>query len=772
MAVTIIIDDYGMDRTEHARDLTDLDVKSLHGVREEIRSRLAYVHGAPLILRMPRHVFEHRFSDMDGQPGLSVQRVSPRQLLRERLGGLSPPAWLSDELAHALGVLQPGHIKPNGSGDAIDRLLSLVAPDLVAAPNLDCFAISLGGQPAAFSELLRIPETAARLRDRLAALGLATEPGGMLAMFEQDPSNGYRTLAASVLRERLDQFVLRQNLGTELALPPRKCPVTLTQAFGSLPFDAASAGAYRGALLQLMDIAEREIRGAAMPPAALADLVVQDWPEFFERLQCMFESNAVIATEPLVHALEARDSPDAQALATRMREYLANNNCEPLAPNVTVKQALVWSNAYLRYALGAFERQEEPADEVSESFARWIGAKEIEIQQSEYDWRAVSQTVEADLKLGRLVILCVVDALSALHQDHLELALNEHIDPDLVGAFGVVFAPLPTITEVGKIAVMTGRHAREQQGDYERALRDRYAEFLVREDELQLVKNWNNAREPLGPRTRLLVYLENRIDDDLHQCTDFTHHRERVRTVCQQIARQVKRWLQDARRRSREVAVFITADHGATKVSRTAEAIPGTWPLERRILRLDGTVDLSVDDDYLQPRGFRDTETYLIPYARVAFGDCRAMLHGGLTPEEVLIPFVRIGPGNRDMEGALRLVAVDGRGDPVRRGWYVKFKLENSHSEAFVNVQIRVLHPFTGKKQMQSIGPLEDSEPFIMELGSEMEQSGRLLIPFELRYQTRSKGPSKSERIELTIELAPHIVEQDQAARDFDDAFD
>jgi hypothetical protein len=73
---------------------------------------------------------------------------------------------------------------------------------------------------------------------------------------------------------------------------------------------------------------------------------------------------------------------------------------------------------------------------------------------------------------------------------------------------------------------------------------------------------------------------------------------------------------------------------------------------------------------------------------------------------------------------------------------------------------------------VQSIGPLEDSAPFIMELKSEMDQSGRLLIPFELRYQTRSDGPSKRERVELAIELAPHIVEQDQAAREFDDAFD
>jgi hypothetical protein len=772
MAVKIIIDDYGIDRTEDARDLTEHDVKSLHSVREEIRTRLAYVHGAPLVLRMPGDVFKRRFADMDGQPGLSVQRISPRQLLRGRLGGLSPPAWLTAELADALGMMQPGLVQPSSAGDVLDRLLSLIAPDLITAPSLNAFAISLGRQTAAFSELLRVPEVAARLRERLAGLGLTTEPGAMLSMFAKDTREGYRALAACILRERLDQFILNNDLGTELALPPRICPVALSQAFGSLPLDAAGSEPYRSALLQLLDIAEREIRGGAMSPAALADLVLQDWPQFLERLQCMFESNAGIASEPLILALEELDSADARELATRMREYLANNHCQPLPVDVAVKQALVWSNAYLRYALGAFERHEEPADVVSESFAKWVGAREIEIQQSDYDWRAVSRAVEADLELGRLVILCMVDALSALHQDLLNLALNEHIDPELVGAPAVLFAPLPTITEVGKIAVMTGKSAGEQSGDYDRALRDRYADFLDREDQFQFVKNWNNVREPLHQSTRLLVYLENRIDDDLHRCTDFTQHRDRVRTVCQQLAKQIKRWLQDARRRGTEVAVFITADHGATKVSRLAQTLPGTSPLERRVLQPCGAFDLPVGDDYLRPRAFRNASTYLIPYARVAFDDCRTMLHGGLTPEEVLIPFVRIGPANQEAQGALRLVPVDGRGDAVRNGWYVKFQLENSHSEAFVNMQIRVLEPFTGQHRVQSIGPLEDSAPFIMELKSEMDQSGRLLIPFELRYQTRSDGPSKRERVELAIELAPHIVEQDQAAREFDDAFD
>lgn len=104
-------------------------------------------------------------------------------------------------------------------------------------------------------------------------------------------------------------------------------------------------------------------------------------------------------------------------------------------------------------------------------------------------------------------------------------------------------------------------------------MRERYTDYLENDDHFQFVKNWTGAREPLRRSTRLLVHLENRIDDDLHKCTDFAYHRDRVRTICQQLARQIKHWLLEARGFHREVAVFITADHGATKLARIEEPL-------------------------------------------------------------------------------------------------------------------------------------------------------------------------------------------------------
>lgn len=770
MNVRIIVDDHGIDRTQDARDVREHEVNALHAVRDEIRHKLASPGGAGLVLRMPKAIYR-RFSDLEGQPGIEVEHVSPRRLLRERLGGHPPPPWLTLDLATRLGLLRADLPQPRVTDDAVERLLSVIAPGLIAADHLNGLVIALSRQQGAFSELLRIADVGTWLRGKFANLGLEDQAVALLAVFANDLTEGYRELARSVLRERLDRFILDHSLGTELALPPRTCPAALAGALGPLPIEPRYAGAYPDFLLKLLDVAEREIRGGEMQATALADLVLQDWPEPFERMQTLFENNPGIASERLIDALEAIAGDAASSLGRRMREYLANTHCEELPENAPIKQVLRWSESYFRYAIGAFERGGEPDEAVSASFARWVGSQGNRILQSRADWRAVSTAVEHELAHGKVVVLCVVDALGALNKDLLDVALNKRIDPDLVGATHLLFAPLPTITQIGKVAVMTGRNAWEQSGDYERALRDRYSEYLRGDGALQLVKNWTGSREPLRPATRLLVHLENRIDDDLHQSTDFGQHRERVRTTCEQLADQIRRWLLDARRSQREVVVFITADHGATKLSRIKAPLPGMNPVERRIFPVPAGLD-SCPDGFVHRRTSQDGSGYLIPLDRSAYQAGQTMLHGGLTPEEVLIPFVRVGRGSRDTTGALKLRATDVRGDAVRDGWHLRLALENASPEAFINVQIRVLTPFTGKHEIPSIAPFVEPAPFIMRIESAFEQAGRMSIPFELRYRTRCDGPYEDQRFGLEIELAPHLVERDQGSRDFDDAFD
>ena len=81
MAVRIMVDDLGLCPADGAEAVLSPEVNALHAVRERIRHRLCAPEPTPLVLRMSSAIFR-RFADLEGQPGLVVQR--PPSASRER----------------------------------------------------------------------------------------------------------------------------------------------------------------------------------------------------------------------------------------------------------------------------------------------------------------------------------------------------------------------------------------------------------------------------------------------------------------------------------------------------------------------------------------------------------------------------------------------------------------------------------------------------------------------------------------------------------------
>ncbi|WP_295399354.1 alkaline phosphatase [uncultured Thiocystis sp.] len=765
--VRIIVDDLGLSRIADAESVTSPDVNLIHALRERIRQRLRVPLPEPLVLCMSSAIYQ-RFANLEGQPGLTVERLSPRPFLRERLG-CPLPVWLTDPLAVMLLALAGDHAATEG--DPIDRILTLIDPALAQTLDLATILDRLSRQPLASKALLDVPEIRARLRDRLAAAGL-TAAAELLNLFfdsNQAPMECYRLLALAQLRDRLESLCVRDGLAPETALPPRLCSSELARQLPILPVVAEQAAPYPAYLRNLLILAERRTHGDGLPVERLAEYVAQDWPELCESLQTLFEQNPALASEPLILALRRLDNELARDLAVRMRDALDHAHCDPLPATASVKEVLRWSERYFDYARGAFERHAEPDEAVCRSFARWVTAEPHRIIQSDHDWRTVARTVDELLAAGQVVILCVVDALGAIHLDLVELALRQRLVDQSVPVIKPLFAPLPTITEVGKIGVLTGAEPGTQPTDYDRALRARFAAHLG-PDGLQIVKSWKDFRQALQPTTRLLVCLDNRVDDDLHQCTEFRHHRERVRTVAEQLAELIAGWQLDAAHHQRQAAILITADHGATKVSRRATEPPGTTPLERRLLRVDAAPDPVPEGMIFVPA---HPGGYLIPHDRVAYGPTETLLHGGLTPEEVLIPFILITRQDRGAVAALQLTPIETRAHAATEGWYVRLCLVNRTRETFINLKIVAQAPFSGDSPVfPRLDPQDRIEEVILNLRASIEQQGPTQVSFELRYQEGAAASYQRRLFQFDLDLAGHLLERTEAAEQFDNFFD
>lgn len=437
-----------------------------------------------------------------------------------------------------------------------------------------------------------------------------------------------------------------------------------------------------------------------------------------------------------------------------------------------MSEVLRWTARYFRYAIGTFERHAEPDEAVGESFARWVVGQQNRIIQSEYDWRVVARTVDEDLAAGNLVILCVIDALGAIHTDLVELALRQRLADQGAPVIKPLFAPLPTITEVGKIGVLTGLDRPTASADYEKAVRARFAGHLTAPGALQIVKSWRDFRPALHRDTRLLVCLDNRVDDDLHQCTEFRLHRERVQAVAGQLAELIAKWLLDAASRGVSATILITADHGATKVSRCHAPLPAAEPVEGRLLRVSAAPE-PVPDGFAYVAANGVTGGWLIPYGRVAFGSAANLLHGGLTPEEVLIPFIRIATGSVQSPSVLRLTAAEARCHTATTGWYANLCLVNTSGATFFNLKVVAKAPFFGESRpISRLHPFETQTPIILNVTANVAQQGRTRVPFELRYQPGDGAPFQSLGFDVDLELTPHLIERTAAENDFNAFFD
>ena len=92
--------------------------------------------------------------------------------------------------------------------------------------------------------------------------------------------------------------------------------------------------------------------------------------------------------------------------------------------------------------------------ELANSFGDWLISQSSRVEKSKFDWRQVSESIKQSLEQEQITVVFMIDALSQIHHKLCEDILGT-ID-NLSFQSDLVFAPLPTITKIGKKSVLTG----------------------------------------------------------------------------------------------------------------------------------------------------------------------------------------------------------------------------------------------------------------------------------------------------------------------------
>ena len=212
-----------------------------------------------------------------------------------------------------------------------------------------------------------------------------------------------------------------------------------------------------------------------------------------------------------------------------------------------------------------------------------------------------------------------------------------------------VFVPVPTITEVCKAPVLTGLTPQQCDGANLESLLLR--SYRLSAEKLLLVDSWREAaRAQVDPMHRLIVYRENGLDQRLSSCASYVELLDQLRDLANTIGERIACWVRDCQYHSgAQPAVLVTADHGFTYGPRPER---GGEPADRRHSLMVRCA--TEEPDIARRFAGRDMahlcrDAYFLPRSYVAATSRHpgqgtisgwAMQHGGLLPEEVIVPVV------------------------------------------------------------------------------------------------------------------------------------
>lgn len=769
MSVLFIVDSFKMADDDDALLVTH--PKQVANIRARIHQHLLNPSTPPLKICVSHALFQ-RFKSFEGMQGVQVRYLCPTSQLANLLGEI-PPRWLTDELIMSLHLLDcsplPEEIREIEYGAG--QVLGLLHSALLQPQSMSVFYQVLHELPATFISLLRLEPIQARLIQSLQPLIKLDCIQLLMPILLETTSipNTLDALACEQVHEAMRRIVYEHPTILEFPIAPRQFDKNLLTCLPIITIAEADAQALPTQVIKLLEILARQIRANTYSEHILAELIVVAWPTVLARLTELVTDEPQLASRALIEALYALEDNQATILANKVAKYAHLIPCEPLPETATVETAKQWSWQYLDYARREFLCQQEPSEAISFSFTHWLINQQARIMRSDADWRKVSTLTTQYLATNHLVILCMVDALGALNMDMMTQELKQ-LD-NLSFDEQVLFAPIPTLTEVAKMAILTGKNVTDLPSDSETALRQHYAQYLDSPSALKIAKSWREFKDNLETETKLFVCFENRIDERLHGCTSFDKHRKDIEIIAKQLARLIQDWLIDATQLQRELVVLITADHGVTSIAQKYAVSNDLGEVGERTIKVKQSLSAIAEPFEFLPQQ-NASGGYLVPKQRIRIGGNTPLTHGGLSPEEVLIPLLIITKGVPLNSETIITLKSEETYCPILNGeWQVNLILI-SHAIPVDKVKIVAKYPFTGEEG--PMGPLRVYEKKWVRLKftSAIEQAGQVQVPISILYYRSDTQETDNIETMLRLHLSTQMLEKDDKTRAFNEMFE
>jgi hypothetical protein len=401
--------------------------------------------------------------------------------------------------------------------------------------------------------------------------------------------------------------------------------------------------------------------------STLLDQLSGNLIEEFNFVESFFQDHADWVTSELVRHVERRFMPIRGSIASRLnhlRRLVAVSR--PSAPDGSwnASQWLDWiAYAYMPYHrwLEVQRKYDEELAGYASAFADWYYQNYIDLKNSSpeaFAFSALYNDRSTFFDDDRIALVIILDNFNYSFFPELRRLFNQS-EISLVSE-RPTFSLIPTATEIGKAAVLavTGDLTDIQTRDYPTLITNTWEEMLrQRGKSSHYLANIGELQglTKLDDQVYFLNYLP--VDVILHESakTYGQDHETRIQEVLRVLVSTISEF---ARRFKieKQLVVYIISDHGSTSIAKDVVDV-----LDKKYYK--GIADLqhhryiSISDEqfakipqmveaqcYIIDRTkYKTFQNYLAArqYYRFANTDQDFYVHGGLTPEEVVVPFAR-----------------------------------------------------------------------------------------------------------------------------------
>lgn len=326
----------------------------------------------------------------------------------------------------------------------------------------------------------------------------------------------------------------------------------------------------------------------------------------------------------------------------------------------SLDQWMDWSvKEYLpyRFWLENTSRLDDQIGDLAGQYSDWLFAHygDLLYNSSRMAWKAMLGLKEKIKSHTGPVLVVVIDNFNLKHYQILQQQLQQQgfFEQDMQHCL----AMLPTFTEVSKKCIITG-HYEPFDGSYSDAVRSAWETKLGKR--VCYLANIVDLRQTTERNHD--VYFLNYIPIDfvLHQSDSHTgiDHRQSIQTYLKVLTQDIRSFA-NRLGADRDLMVVFTSDHGSTRIpSQTVNVLKGALYKKNAIDEHHRYMIISDEDAaklskqveydcYLFKRTqYHLPQNYLVPRRLYRFlpTNDSAYIHGGLTPEETIIPMAVYQP--------------------------------------------------------------------------------------------------------------------------------